>query len=232
MIRLDNISKQNGTRLVFIEASAALQKGEKIGLVGPNGAGKTTLLRAIAGLHPTHEGTIARDATIGLLSQASTLDRSFPISCHDVVALGAYTTFGRLPANANHALQTVGLQGFQNRLIGTLSAGQFQRVLFARLIAQDAPIMLLDEPFNALDARTTADLMRVVLDWHKAGKTVIAVLHDLDLVQRAFPQTVLLARDKIAWGPTATALSPENRLRARLVAEAWDEDAAPCRDAA
>ena len=232
MIALHDLTCVHDGHPAVHHLSGTFPTGSLTAIVGPNGAGKTTLLRAIAGLHAAQEGKIDRDAPVGLLSQASTLDRSFPISCHDVVALGAYTNFARLADKANQALQAVGLQGFHNRLIGTLSAGQFQRVLFARLMAQDAPVMLLDEPFNALDARTTADLMRVVLDWHTAGKTVIAVLHDLDLVQRAFPQTLLLARDKIAWGPTAMALSAENRLRARLVAEAWDEDAAPCRDAA
>jgi zinc/manganese transport system ATP-binding protein len=109
-----------------------------------------------------------------------------------------------------------------------MSAGQFQRLLFARLLVQDADLILLDEPFNAVDARTAADLLGMVHRWHGEGRTVVAVLHDLDLVREAFPQCLLLAREKIAFGPTAEVLSAANRLKARMMAEAWDEDAAVC----
>ncbi len=113
-------------------------------------------------------------------------------------------------------------------MIGSLSAGQFQRVLFARMIMQDAPVLLLDEPFTSIDARTTADLLALIRAWHAEGRTVIAVLHDIDLIMREFPDTLLLARDLVAWGPTASALSPEHRLRARLVAEAWADQPELC----
>ena len=223
--------------------SGTFAPGSLTAVVGPNGAGKTTLLRTLAGLHPAHDGRIDRGGLaagrIALLPQAGTLDRSFPVSCHDVVALGAWARMGAfrgLPVEAASrtasAFHEVGLAGFERRLVGTLSAGQFQRVLFARLAVQDAPVLLLDEPFNAVDARTAADLLALLRRWHAQGRTVIAVLHDLDLVAREFPQTLLLAREKIAWGPTAVALSAEHRLRARLAAEAWADDAAPCRDAA
>ncbi len=223
--------------------SGRFAPGSLTAIVGPNGAGKTTLLRALAGLHPVHDGRIDRGGLapdrIALLAQVGTLDRSFPVSCRDVVALGAWARMGafrRLPADAaartDAALQEVGLAGFERRLIGTLSAGQFQRVLFARLAVQDAPVLLLDEPFNAVDARTAAELMALVRLWHQQGRTVIAVTHDLDLVVREFPETLLLARAPVAWGPTARALSAEHRLRARLAAEAWSDAAVPCRDAA
>jgi zinc/manganese transport system ATP-binding protein len=101
-------------------------------------------------------------------------------------------------------------------------------VLFARLLLQDAPVILLDEPFNALDARTAADLLAMVHRWHGEGRTVIAVLHDLELVQREFPETLLLARDCLGWGPTAEVLTAANRLRARMMAEAWDPAAESC----
>jgi zinc/manganese transport system ATP-binding protein len=217
--------------------------GSLTAVVGPNGAGKTTLLRALAGLHPAHSGRIDRGGLvpgrIALLAQAGTLDRSFPVSCREVVALGAWAEMGpfrRLPdaaaARTEAALHEVGLAGFGPRLVGTLSAGQFQRVLFARLAVQDAPVLLLDEPFNAVDSRTAGELMALLRRWHGQGRTIVAVLHDLDLVLRRFPETLLLARGPIAWGPTARVLSAENRRRARLAADAWAEDAPPCRDAA
>jgi zinc/manganese transport system ATP-binding protein len=217
--------------------------GSLTAVVGPNGAGKTTLLRALAGLHPGCEGTIDRGGLppdrIALLPQQGRLDRSFPISCRDVVALGAWARIGpfrRLPADtaasAAAALREVHLAGFERRPVGTLSAGQFQRVLFARLAVQDAPVLLLDEPFNAVDARTAADLMARIRAWHAEGRTIVAVLHDLELVVRAFPETLLLAREPLAWGPTGEVLTAENRFRALLTAEAWATDAALCRDAA
>lgn len=129
---------------------------------------------------------------------------------------------------AGEALAAVGLEGFAKRHVGSLSAGQFQRVLFARLLLQDANIILLDEPFTAIDARTTRDLVDLVLRWHGEGRTVIAVLHDFDLVRAHFPETLLLARELVGWGPTAAVMSPANLLQARAMAERWDEDAAAC----
>ena len=131
-------------------------------------------------------------------------------------------------ARAEAALAAVGLRGFERRPVGSVSSGQFQRVLFARLLLQDAPVILLDEPFNAVDARTAADLLAMVRRWHGEGRTVVAVLHDLDLVRGEFPETLLLARDCLGWGPTAEVLTAANRLRARMMAETWAADADEC----
>jgi len=217
--------------------TGAFVPGSLTAVVGPNGAGKTTLLRAIAGLHAPSEGRIETPGAgrVALLAQQAALDRTFPVSCLDVVMLGLWSKIGPFRgvpaegrARAAEALAAVGLQGFERRPVGSLSAGQFQRVLFARLLLQDAPVVLLDEPFNAVDARTAADLLRVVKRWHGEGRTVIAVLHDLELVRREFPDCLLLARDPGAWGPTETGLTAANRLRARMMAEAWDAEAEEC----
>ena len=124
--------------------------------------------------------------------------------------------------------EAVGLAGFERRPIDTLSVGQFQRVLFARLLLQDADLVLLDEPFAAIDSRTVADLMAVVRRWRAEQRTVVAVLHDFDQVRRDFPSSLLLARELVAAGPTAKVLSAENLMRARAMAEAWDEQADAC----
>ena len=135
-------------------------------------------------------------------------------------------------AAVDRALAAVGLAGFERRLIGELSAGQAQRVLFARVLVQDAALILLDEPFNAIDARTTADLLALLARWRAESRTVIAVLHDLEQVRSHFDEVLLLAREAIAWGPTAQVLHAEALFRARQVAESWDEDAAACRRSA
>jgi len=105
------------------------------------------------------------------------------------------------------ALAAVGLTGFDRRAIGALSGGQMQRVLFARLLLQDADLILLDEPFTAIDIRTAADLLTIVRRWHVEGRTILTVLHDMEAVRANFPHTLLLAREKIAHGPTADVLT-------------------------
>ena len=107
-----------------------------------------------------------------------------------------------------------------------------QRALFARLLLQDAPVILLDEPFTAIDERTTLDLLELVARWHGEKRTILAVLHDFELVRRHFPSTLLLAREPVAWGETADVLSAANLLRARRMVEAFDRDAHECGRAA
>ncbi|MBP0492590.1 metal ABC transporter ATP-binding protein [Pararoseomonas indoligenes] len=238
-IRLRDVTLSHDRHPAVHHISGEFAPGSLTAIVGPNGAGKTTLLRAIAGLHPVDEGRIERPARIALLPQMSALDRGFPISCLDVAMLGHWRrcgAFGAIApagrAQAEAALEAVGLGGLSRRPVGSLSAGQFQRLLFARLLVQDAPVILLDEPFNAVDARTAADLLRLVHRWHGQGRTVVAVLHDLELVRREFPETLLLARDPVAWCGTEEALAASNRLRARMMAEGWDEAAAACDRAA
>ena len=107
-------------------------------------------------------------------------------------------------ARIEQAIAAVGLTGFEERPIGTLSGGQMQRMLFARLLLQDARVIVLDEPFNAVDAKTSADLFDLVRRWHGEQRTVLAALHDIDFVRANFPETLLLAREPVAWGRTST----------------------------
>jgi zinc/manganese transport system ATP-binding protein len=216
--------------------SAEIPAAEMTAIVGPNGAGKSTLLKAVLGLAPRVEGRIESTAKrIAYLPQQAEIDRSFPISVFDTVLLGRWSRFGGYGAakhvdihDAQHAIEAVGLSGFERRPIDTLSVGQFQRVLFARLLLQDADLVLLDEPFAAIDSKTVADLMQVIQGWRAEQRTVVAVLHDLDQVRRDFPNALLMARELVDAGPTATVLSAENLLRARAMAEAWDEHAGAC----
>jgi zinc/manganese transport system ATP-binding protein len=156
-----------------------------------------------------------------------------------MVAMGLWRRTGLFGAIARAdraritaAMSAVGLEGFENRAIGTLSGGQMQRTLFARLLLQDSRLILLDEPFTAIDARTTADLLALVKRWHGENRTVLAVLHDLETVKAHFPTTLLLAREAIAWGPTPEVLTADNMLHARRITEAWDDRAGICERAA
>jgi len=216
-----------------------IETGDLLAICGPNGAGKSTLLKGIAGVLPLLDGTIARAAkdprAIAYLPQAAEIDRTFPIDVFDMVSMGLWRKtglFGGIGRAARDtifdAIGAVGLDGMEDRPIGALSGGQTQRMLFARIIVQDASVILLDEPLTALDARTADDLVHIIESWRAQGRTVAAVLHDFDLVRRVFPKTLLLAREKVFWGDTATALADANLTRARDMCEAFDQQAEAC----
>jgi zinc/manganese transport system ATP-binding protein len=213
--------------------------GALVAVIGPNGAGKSTLFRGLAGILKPLSGSIdlggldIRD--IAYLPQTADIDRSFPISVFDFVGTGLWRSvgfFGGMGRAARdritEALAAVGLNGFENRSIGTLSGGQMQRMLFARVLLQNARLIVLDEPFNAIDAKTSADLLALVKRWHGEGRTVMAALHDMELVRNHFPETLLLARGPVAWGATADVLTAENLLVALRMCEAFDDSAAAC----
>jgi zinc/manganese transport system ATP-binding protein len=105
-------------------------------------------------------------------------------------------------------------------------------MLFARLLLQDARVIVLDEPFNAVDAKTSADLFDLVRRWHGEKRTVITAMHDIDFVKANFPETLLLAREPVAWGATAEVLTAENVAKAQRMCEAFDEYAEACAVAA
>jgi zinc/manganese transport system ATP-binding protein len=212
--------------------SGALARGSLTAIVGPNGAGKSTLIKGMAGLLRPADGLIQSAGLggggIAHLPQHAEVERRFPISVIQMVLLGHWRRIGwarpmtrELREGARGALGAVGLAGFERRPIETLSAGQFQRVLFARLIVQAAELILLDEPLAAVDWRTSEDLLRLIVGWQRQGRTVAAVLHDLDQVRAYFPETLLLARERVAWGPTREALTPQNLRQARRLSETW-----------
>jgi zinc/manganese transport system ATP-binding protein len=213
-------------------------EGDLLAVCGPNGAGKSTLLKAVAGVLSPLSGSIragVKPRDIAYLPQAAELDRSFPIDVYDLVAMGLWRRTGLFGGISRHdreriagAIESVGLSGFEARPIGTLSGGQMQRALFARLLLQDARLILLDEPFAAVDAATSTDLIALIERWHGEGRTVLAVLHDMELVRGHFPRTLLLAREEVAWGDTPATLTNDNLQRARRMCEAWDETAAAC----
>jgi zinc/manganese transport system ATP-binding protein len=219
--------------------SGDVAAGTLLAVVGPNGAGKSTLFRGLVGILKPLSGTIALDGLdarkIAYLPQSVDIDRSFPITVFDFVGTGLWHATGLFGGIGKaergriaSALAAVGLTGFESRSIGTLSGGQFQRLLFARVMLQDARLIVLDEPFNAIDSRTSADLLLLVKRWRDEGRTVLAALHDLDMVRAHFPETLLFARGPVAWGPTEAVLTPDNLQVAMRMCEAFDDTAAAC----
>jgi zinc/manganese transport system ATP-binding protein len=217
--------------------SGTFTAGALTAVVGPNGAGKSSLMAVLAGTHHEYEGHFERRSAlrVAYLPQAASLDRGVPVTVYEVVAMGAWARLGSFRAldppgrdAVARAIAAVGLGGFERRYLGELSAGQVQRVLFARVLVQDAALILLDEPFNAIDARTTAELLALLHRWRNEARTVVAVLHDLDQVREHFDEVLLLAREAVAWGPTAQVLRAEHLFKARQMAESWREDEVVC----
>ncbi|MEM0976610.1 MAG: metal ABC transporter ATP-binding protein [Pseudomonadota bacterium] len=238
-VSLRNVTLGYDTVAAIRDLDADVSDGSLTAIVGPNGAGKSTLLRGISGELLPLSGHITRHAPnprdIAYLPQQSSVDRSFPITVKDFVSMGLWHQVGplggigsRYAHDINRAIEAVGLRGLEGRSIGALSGGQMQRVMFARLLLQDAKLVLLDEPFTAIDATTTADLLNIVRGWHWEGRTVLAVLHDHDLVRSHFPKTLMVARDLVAHGDTAKVLTSANLLKARRMCEACDRPPEIC----
>ncbi len=238
-IILDNLTLGYDRHPAIHHLNTGLDSGSLTAIVGPNGAGKSTLLKGITGVLRPLEGSITLDRTphqsIAYLPQQAEIDRSFPVTVKDLVAMGLWHEIGafggvgpRQEVKIGDALAAVGLTGFERRIIGTLSGGQMQRTLFARLLVQDASIILLDEPFNAIDSKTAADLIALIHRWHGERRTILAALHDIDQIRRHFPRSLVIARELVAHGDTATVLTSENLFRARQLCEAFNDGAAVC----
>ena len=227
-IQLEAVSFGYRTIVAVEGVDGRFASGSMTAIHGSNGAGKTTLLDGIAGFVRPMGGRVVKAAgtRVAYLPQQSRIDRAFPINAWDVVALGSWPRSGALLAITGaeraaiaDALQKLDIVGLAHRPIASLSSGQFQRVLFARAITQDADVILLDEPFNAVDRRTTGFLLDLLHDLHAAGKTIIAVLHDTDQIHQHFERTLLLARRCVAWDVTAIALDVTNRQAALAMAD-------------
>ena len=239
MLRFENLTLGYNRHPAVHHLSGEIAAGTRLAIVGPNGAGKSTLLKGIVGELRPLQGSIELSGInpkqIAYLTQQSTLDASFPITIHDFVAMGLWAQFGAFRRfdraarrRIDDAIGAVGLTGLENRSIGQLSGGQLQRVRFARVMLQDSPLVLLDEPYAAIDASTVHDLAALVRHWNEEGRTVISVLHDLEHVRQEYPETLLLAREVVAHGATATTLSETHLKRARQLAEAQSNPAGVC----
>ena len=238
-VTLTNLSAGYDRHPVVHHVGGVFTDASMTAVIGPNGGGKSTLVKALAGFMPLMTGAIdfngIKPDEIAYLPQQFEIDRTFPISVIDVVTLGHWPRLGALgrvqklhKEEALKALAQVDMAAFADRPIISLSTGQWQRVLFARLSLQRAKLILLDEPFAAIDGRTTHDLIHVLEHWRQQGATIICVMHDFHLVRDHFPQTLVLARDLIAWGDTRDAMQDKNLARASSLASVWVDHAAVC----
>jgi manganese/iron transport system ATP-binding protein len=198
--------------------------GESVALIGPNGAGKSTLLKAVLGLVPVVGGSItvlgrpppAARRQVAYVPQADTLDTEFPVTAGQVVLMGRYPRVGwvRRPGRGDRqaaaaAIEEVGLAGLAGRRFGALSGGQRQRVLLARAIVQQARLLLLDEPFNGIDAVSEELLLAALGRLRDGGAAVVVSTHDLALAHLFCDEVCLLNRHQFGFGPTTTTLTPD-----------------------
>ncbi len=217
MIDIHHLCVRYGDLVALSDVEGTIPDGTSLAVVGPNGGGKSTLLKAIAGVVKPCDGHVhTNGARIAYLPQQSSVDRNVPITVFDLVSFGLWRETGwfgaidgKRRARIEEALATVGIAAFGQRRIDALSAGQLQRALFARLLLDEAEIVLLDEPFTAMDAATSAQLAALFAQWRAQGRTIIAALHDLGEVRAYFPQTLVVAGRPLAWGPTDEVLTPD-----------------------
>jgi manganese/zinc/iron transport system ATP- binding protein len=218
-----------GGRPVLWDVDATFPAGALSAVVGPNGAGKSTLLRAGLGLVPADAGHArvlgesARSALrrVAYVPQRDAVDWDFPITVREVVEMGRYPRVGwirRLRSEdrevVDEALERVGMAAYARRQIGRLSGGQRQRVFLARALAEEAPVLLMDEPFAGVDARTEAALLELMRELRAAGRSIVVVHHDLGAVRRAFDWALVLNVRAVASGPVDEALAPDVLARA------------------
>lgn len=217
MITLNQLVLGYQGRAVTPALTGQIVKGSMTAIIGANGTGKSTLLKTILKLQAPVSGqlqfTDGSAPSIAWLPQLAEMERQFPATVYDVVCMGAWPARNLFSAlnrqnrlRIADAIERVGLSAYSKQPIEMLSGGQFQRMLFARLLVQNAPLVLLDEPFTGVDAQTSDFLMSLICQMHQAGQTVLAVLHDNERVSRHFPQVLLLTQDHFHWGNAAQVL--------------------------
>lgn len=195
----------------------SVQAGERVAIVGPNGAGKSTLFKAMVGLlQPSRGRTETNGAELGYVTQRSSVDWAFPVTVHDVVMMGRIGKIGWLrwqrPVDreiVRQCLEQVAMIEYADRQIGELSGGQQQRVFIARALAQEATILLMDEPFTGVDAPSQETILTILERLNQQGVTVLVSTHDLNLAVERFDRLALLNGQLIAYGPPQQAVTPE-----------------------
>ena len=221
-----SVTYKNGKN-ALANASFKLPLGSIAALVGINGSGKSTVFKAIMGFVPITYGKIKildmsvqsalRQSLVAYVPQSEEIDWNFPVLVSDVVMMGRYGFMGlmRNPSKndikaVDDALTKVGMIAFKNSQIGELSGGQRQRVFFARAIAQNSKIILLDEPFTGVDVLTEEVMMQILRDMRDEGKLILVSTHNLGSVPRFCDQTILLKKRILAYGETKRVFNRKN----------------------
>lgn len=216
-IQFQDVALGYANHPVIKHLNAEIPDNALLALMGANGAGKSTLMKALTGELKPLQGSVRLNGfshrDIAYLPQRASLEQSFPMNVRDCVAMGLWRQIGSFgfvsksqQSLIDQALETVGLSDISENNLSSLSGGQMQRALFARLMLQDARVILLDEPFNAVDEQSIQDLMALVELWHRQGRTIMTVLHDQELVRHYFPETLCLADGHGIVGKTTEVL--------------------------
>ncbi len=223
VLRVESVTVTYNGRVALRDATFSAYAGERVAVVGPNGAGKTTLFKAIVGLLPLESGTVEvfrcnpqrERVSIGYVPQREEVDLSFPVTVADVVMMGRIGHIGylRRPSRRDReavrqALEQVGLTDLVNRPLGELSGGQIQRTFIARALAQEAPLLLMDEPFAGVDATSEEAILRLLDLLRENGVTVLLATHDLRMAAERFDRVLLLNGEVVACGPPGEVLCP------------------------
>jgi len=217
-LNVHNLTVRYNGNNALEDVSFDVQAGERVAIVGPNGAGKSTLFNALLDLvHPIAGKVEANGAEFGYVTQRSSVDWSFPVTVHDAVMMGRITKMGWLrwqrPSDrelVRRCLEQVGMLEYATRQIGELSGGQQQRVFIARALAQEATILLMDEPFAGVDTPSQEAILAILDRLRVQGVTVLVSTHDLNLAVERFDRLALLNCQLIAYGSPREAVTPQS----------------------
>jgi ABC-type Mn2+/Zn2+ transport system ATPase subunit len=231
-LQVHNLTVRYNGNIALDDVSFDVHPGERVAIVGPNGAGKSTLFNALLGLvHPTRGTVDANGAEFGYVTQRSAVDWSFPVTVHDAVMMGRITRMGWLrwqrPSDRDivrRCLEQVGMLEFGTRQIGELSGGQQQRVFVARALAQEATILLMDEPFAGVDSPSQEAILAILDRLRGQGVTVLVSTHDLNLAVERFDRLALLNRQLVAYGKPQEAVTPQSLAAAYGGSALWRGD--------
>ena len=223
-IEVENLTVSYGPVPALLDISLAIPEGKLVGVIGPNGSGKSTFIKSLLGFVKQDVGEVRilgqessqAKGKLAYVPQRGAVDWDFPVTVKEVASMGRYgkrrwwQDLTRQDYRlAEEALQKVRMSEFQNRQIGQLSGGQQQRVFMARALAQNAEILLLDEPFSGVDAATEQAILEVLQESRQQGKTVVVVHHDLSTAAEYFDLLILLKQRLFAFGPPEQVLDPK-----------------------
>jgi len=230
VLKIRNLALGYPELTLFRGLSMDVERGSTLAILGANGSGKSTFVKMLLGLMQPLSGQLdwpdGPPKEIGYLAQMTEFDRRFPLRVRDLVAMGAWKGFGlgghlhrEAQAKVVSAMLAAGVLDIADRSLHTLSGGQLQRALFARVIMQDAPLILLDEPFAAVDQTTEEHLLSLIDRWREEGRAVVLVVHDLSSVLDHCDKALLLGHSEACHGPVEAILTPERLVSQNYLSE-------------